>query len=85
VKTTAKPLRIFCNNQSAIAVSKNPTAHVKTKHIAIKFHWIREKVNSGEIAVEYITTEQNGADMFTKPLPAAKFLWCVKDIGMLEL
>lgn len=67
---------IMADNQSAIALSRNPEFHKRTKHFNVKFHYQRAVLNSGEINLEYIPTEEQAADGLTKPLgpsPFAKF------------
>ena len=64
---------IYCDNKSAIAMAKNPVHHQRTKHIAIKYHFIREAETTKQIQLEYCTTEDQVADIFTKALPRAKF------------
>jgi DNA-directed RNA polymerase len=64
---------IFCDNTSAISISKNLVMHSKTKCIPIKFHFLREKVMSKVIKVEYVGTKDQIADVFTKPLPKMQF------------
>ena len=49
-----KPVIIYEDNQSAIAMTKNPQFHGRTKHIAIKYHYIRKQVNDGTVNVQYI-------------------------------
>ena len=65
--------KIYENNQSAIAMAKNPQCHGKGKHIAIKNHFVRELVDGGSVQIAYIPTEDMVADIFTKGLPADKF------------
>ena len=67
------PTKIYGDNQSALAIAKNPQYHKCTKHFDIKHHYIREKINDNSIVVEYCPTEDMTADIFTKPLPKAKF------------
>jgi hypothetical protein len=67
VKYTA-PIPIHCDNTSAISVSKNPVFHSKTKHIPIKYHFLREQVTNQIVQVNYIPTTEQIADIFTKPL-----------------
>ena len=59
---------IFVDNQSAIALAKNPVLHQRTKHIDIKYHFIRVEVQKSYILLKYIPSDQNLADMFTKPI-----------------
>ena len=68
-----EPIPILCDNTSAINISKNPVMHSKTKHIPIKFHFLREQVTKMNIKLEYIETKEKIADIFTKPLPRETF------------
>jgi hypothetical protein len=67
------PILIFCDNTSAISISKNPVMHSKTKHILIKFHFLWEQVAEKNIRVEYVGTKEQVADIFTKSLPREAF------------
>jgi hypothetical protein len=68
-----EPIPIFFDNTSAISISKNHVMHSKTKHIPIKFHFLREQVMSKVIKVEYVGKKDQIADVFTKPLSKMKF------------
>lgn len=59
---------IYCDNQSAIALTKNLQFHAHTKHKEIQFQFIREVIENGHIRLEYIHTSHNIADNFTKRL-----------------
>ncbi len=59
---------VFEDNQGCIALSDNPVFHKRTKHIDIKYHFVRERVVSGEIKLKYVTTEHQLADLLTKGL-----------------
>ena len=63
-----KMLPIFCDNTSAIAISNNPVLHQRTKHIDIRYHFIRDHIMNGESELQFIPTEYQLADIFTKPL-----------------
>jgi hypothetical protein len=67
-----EPTRIFEDNQGCIALSENPIFHKRTKHIDIRYHFIRERVASGEIELKYVATEHQLADLLTKALPSAR-------------
>ncbi|XP_057299273.1 uncharacterized protein LOC130629914 [Hydractinia symbiolongicarpus] len=62
-----KPPVIKNDNQGALALLKNPVKHMKAKHIDIRYHYIRECFQQNQIAVEYIPSSENKADIFTKP------------------
>ena len=64
---------IYCDNQGAIALAKDPKFHARTKHIALRHHFIREKIADGDIELEYIQTCRQMADGFTKALPKNAF------------
>nr|GFA95490.1 retrovirus-related Pol polyprotein from transposon TNT 1-94 [Tanacetum cinerariifolium] len=64
---------IFCDNMSAIAMTRNPVLQHRTKHIAIKHHFIRELVAERQVELEFCRTDQQLADLFTKSLSRGKF------------
>jgi len=68
------PISINIDNQSVIRLIKNPEFHKRTKHIDIRFHFIREKFENGEINISYIHTSNQLADILTKALPRDTFL-----------
>ena len=80
----AKATVIFCDNSSAIALSKNSVFHKRTKHIDTRFHYIRELVNNGEIVLEHCRTQEQVADILTKPLDQKSFEFLRKCLGMTE-
>ncbi len=61
-------ITIMCDNQGCIALAKNPTHHFRTKHIDIQHHFIREKLESGEIGLKYYATQDMVVDVLTKAL-----------------
>ena len=68
---------LHCDSQSAIYLAKNQVYQVRTKHIDVRFHRIRELVSSGELLLEKVHTSENAADMLTKPVTADKFKHCL--------
>ena len=68
-----EPTTILEDNQSAIALGKNPVHHSRTKHIDIRYHFIRELIEKKEIDVVYMPTEKMVADALTKGLPKPRF------------
>jgi hypothetical protein len=64
-----EPIPIYCDNTSAISISKNPVMHSKMKHIQIKHHFLREQVVEKNIRVEYVGKKEQVAYIFTKLLP----------------
>ena len=75
---------IFCDNSSAIAITQNPVQHSRTKHIDIKYHFIREHVMKGTVELHFIPSKQQLVDIFTKPLDESTFSRLVSELGMLN-
>jgi hypothetical protein len=75
---------IFQDNQGAIALAKNPIFHQRTKHIDIKYHFVREQVESKEFELVYVPTTMMQADFMTKNLPRPKFEKDIFAIGLVE-
>lgn len=76
---------IRCDNTSAISISKNPILHSRTKHIDIRHHFIRDHIEKGNIELEFISTDFQWADIFTKPLPEERFCLIRRELGMSAL
>ncbi|GMP66476.1 hypothetical protein CsSME_00035411 [Camellia sinensis var. sinensis] len=72
-----KHVEVFCDSQSAICLAKNQVHHARTKHIDVRFHFIREIVNEGDILLQKIGTADNPADMLTKVVSGIKFQHCL--------
>nr|GEV58806.1 retrovirus-related Pol polyprotein from transposon TNT 1-94 [Tanacetum cinerariifolium] len=64
---------IYCDSKSAIAISCNPVQHTRTKHIDVRYHFIKDHVEKGTIELYFVGTEYQLADLFTKSLPEARF------------
>jgi hypothetical protein len=74
------PLHI--DNESAVKLTKNPESHARTRHIDIRYHYIRELVEDGTIETIWIPGTENPADMFTKPLAAPPIEMICKKLGL---
>ena len=74
---------VYCDNSSAIDISKNLIQHSKTKHIDIRYHFIRDLVERKIVCLEYIPTERQNANIFTKPLDRSKFEILCQVIGVI--
>ncbi|GKG11091.1 hypothetical protein Tco_0342491 [Tanacetum coccineum] len=78
--------RYLKGTPSAIAISNNPVLHSRTKHIDIKYHFIRDLVLKGDIELHFIPTQYQLADIFTKPLDEAPtFKRLIVELGMLNI
>ncbi|GJT11245.1 retrovirus-related pol polyprotein from transposon TNT 1-94 [Tanacetum coccineum] len=77
-----KMVPIFCDNTSAISISNNLVLHSRTKHIDIRYHFIRDHILKGDIELHLIPTEYQLADIFTKPLDEPTFNRLKVELGM---
>ena len=75
---------IKCDNTSAINLSKNPIQHSRTKHIDIRHHFLRDYVQNGDISLEFVDTNNQLADIFTKPLNEERLNFIKHDLGMID-
>ena len=80
-----KSISIMCDNTNAINIFKNLIMHSRTKHIAIRYHFLKEKVVEGEVKLEFVPTSEQVADIFTKPLPKECFDYLRKKLGVVTL
>ena len=79
---TQDTMSVFCDNTSAINLSKTPVKHSKSKHIEIWYHFIRDLVEEKTVYLEFINTDNQKADIFTKPLDGPRFESLHKTIGV---
>eukprot|EP00253_Pinus_taeda_P031287 PITA_31287 len=75
-------INLFCDSQSAIHLAKNPAYHSKSKHITIKYHFVRQVITESGVSLEKVHTKENCADMFTKPVLLEKLRWCLASLGL---
>ncbi|KAG8488772.1 hypothetical protein CXB51_016789 [Gossypium anomalum] len=73
---------VFCDSQSAIFLTKDQIFHERTKHIDVRYHFIRDIIASGDIVLNKISTHENPVDMMTKSLPITKFEYCLDLVGV---
>jgi len=76
---------IQADNKSAIALAENPMHHGRTKHVEIRYHFIRETVTEGLIKLAFIPTKEEAADGMTKPLAGEAFVKFIKDLGLKQV
>ncbi|XP_019181955.1 PREDICTED: uncharacterized protein LOC109177102 [Ipomoea nil] len=67
------PATLWCDNLGATYLCANPVFHARTKHVEIYYHFVRDKVASGDFVVNYVSTTDQLADILTKPLPSTRF------------
>nr|GEX02805.1 hypothetical protein [Tanacetum cinerariifolium] len=80
-----KKITIYCDSKSAIAISYNLVQYSRTKHIAVRYHFIKEHVEKGMIELYFVKTDYQLADIFTKALPVDRFNYLVRRFGMRSL
>ena len=77
-----EPTIMMEDNQGAIAISRNPVEHARTKHIDIRYHFVREAIKDRVIELRYCSSQNMIADILTKPLPRGQFEKLRSDIGL---
>jgi hypothetical protein len=83
--TRADTPRIIMYNMSVVALSKNPVLHGRSKHIKIKYYFIRECVDNGEVVLKSVGTADQLTDILTKPLARVRFQELRKKIGVMKI
>ncbi|GKF02417.1 hypothetical protein Tco_0029340 [Tanacetum coccineum] len=73
---------LYCDNKSAIALCCYNVQHSRAKHINVRYHFIKEKVENGIMELYFVQTEYQLADIFTKPLPKERFNFLIEKPGM---
>jgi len=79
-----KRIPIFCDSTSSISICHNPVQHSKTKHIDLRYHFIKDHIQDGNIEVHFVPTESQLADIFTKALNETSFLRILDGLGMIS-
>jgi hypothetical protein len=75
---------LLCDNESAIRMADNPVEHSRTKHIDIQHHFLRDHQQKGDIEVYHINTENQLANIFTKPLDEKRFCRLCSELNVLD-
>jgi hypothetical protein len=75
---------VFIDNKSTISLCKNPIRHERTKHIDLRYHYIRDCMEKGTITVEYISTNEQKADILMKPLGRTRFQELCGKVGIVD-
>eukprot|EP00253_Pinus_taeda_P026819 PITA_26819 len=75
-------IKLFCDSQSAIHLAKNPAYHNESKHILIKYHFVRQVITERGVSLEKVHTKENCADMFMKLVLLEKLFWCLASLGL---
>ena len=80
-----KHIIVHCDSQSAIHLAKNQVYHARTKHIDVRYHFVREVLEEGGVAIQKIKTTENPADMLTKVVTGIKFQHCLNLINIVKI
>jgi histone deacetylase 1/2 len=75
---------LWCDNLGATYLSANPVFHARTKHIEVDFHFVRERVSRKQLEIRFISSNDQVADIFTKPLPDPAFQWCKRNLNLCD-
>jgi len=78
------PTVIYCDNQSCIKLTENPVFHDRSKHIDIRYHSIRDYVQRGIVKLEFVSTDEQVADILTKALPRGKHVHFRDKLGVVR-
>jgi hypothetical protein len=79
---TYKSVPLMCDSSSAICLAQNIVFHGRDKYIKVRYHFLRDHVEKGDIVMKYIDTERQLADIFTKPLDATHFASLLGKLGV---
>jgi uncharacterized beta-barrel protein YwiB (DUF1934 family) len=75
---------LLCDNESAIRMVDNPIEHIRTKHIDIRYHFLRDHQQKGDIEITYVSTHNQLADIFTKPLDEKTFIKLRNELNIFD-
>ena len=79
---TQEKVNVLCDNKSAIHLARNPTYHSKSKHIDVRYHFLRHVIDGVKVVLQKIHTRKNYANIFTKPVTIEKLQCCLASLGL---
>ena len=78
------PPILWCDNIGATYLSSNPVFHARTKHIEVDYHFVREQVAQKLLQIKFVSSKDQLADVFTKPLPLPAFQSCLRNLHIFD-
>lgn len=81
----SSPTMIHCDNQSTMALAKNPVLHARTRHVEVRMHFVRDTVEEKVIQLKYVRSDENMADVLTKALSSIKHLQHTTNLGLVAI
>jgi uncharacterized beta-barrel protein YwiB (DUF1934 family) len=75
---------LLCDNESAVKITKNPVQHSRTKHIDIRHHFLRDHESKGDISIQSVRSEEQLADILTKPLDEKTFVRLRNELNVID-
>jgi hypothetical protein len=84
LRSELEPTVIHCDNQNGMKLTENPVFHDRSKHIEMRYHYIRDMIQKKVLSLQYVPTAEQIADIFTKPLPLIKFAYFRDKLGVAE-
>lgn len=81
----SKPMELFCDNTTAIAIAHNPIQHDRTKHVGMERHFIKEKLDQQEICFPFVRSEDQLTDILTKTVSIKKFNSSIDKLDMIDV
>ena len=82
IQPLKSPIRLYCDNQSAITIAYGNQQHTRTKHLDIRLYFLRDTIENRQITIQYLPTDQMLADILTKGLPGPKVKSLVDKLGI---
>ena len=81
---TMNKVSLLCDTKSAIKIAHNPVEHSRTNHIDIQYHFLRDHTLKGDILVSHMRSENQLADIFTKPLDERRFRELRSELNIID-